>query len=102
MATLKYEITYEDGKVETVKVKPRHLIAYEDAVGNVSEIEETGMNSRAAFKLPFIAATNADEFAETDYKAWLKKVDEIEALGQEQPEAAPSVDGEDSAPVPTE
>lgn len=101
MATLKYHVTYEDGRKETYKVKPRHLIALEDAMGG-STLSEENATSRNAFKLPFIAATDTD-YDEAAYKAWLRTVDEIDNEGGDEPtKGAPSVDGEASEPVPTE
>lgn len=103
MATLTYTITHEDGAVQTVKVKPRHLIALEDAMGG-SALDEDKATSRNAFKLPYIAAKDVETFDESGYTAWLRTVDEIESNGDEQTatEGAPPVDGEGAAPVPTE
>jgi hypothetical protein len=101
MATLKYHVTYEDGKKATYKVKPRHLIALEDAMDG-SALSEENATSKNAYKLPFLAACD-DDFNEANYKAWLKTVDEIENEGGEEPtEGAPPVDGEATEPVPTE
>jgi hypothetical protein len=103
MATLTYTVTYEDGRSQKVKVKPRHLITLEDATeGNV--LDEANATSRNAFKLPFIAATDPETFDEVAYKSWLKTVDEIDSDGDEKAatDGAPPVDGEVAEPVPTE
>jgi hypothetical protein len=103
MATLIYTVTYEDGNVDKVKVKPRHLIALEDAMGG-SALDEDKATSRNAFKLPYIACKDIETFDDKAYTAWLRTVDEIETDGDEQQatEGAPSVDGEAATAVPTE
>ena len=98
MATLKYEIKYENGKTETVTVKPRHLIALEDSMGGKMSTNENNMTSKDAFKLPFIASKNVRNFAESEYLDWLDEVAEIETFGEEAEATAgaPSVDGKAS------
>jgi uncharacterized protein YndB with AHSA1/START domain len=99
MATSRFEIKYEDGTEATVKVKPRHLIAYEDAMGGDIENAKTAADS---FKLAWIAADSAETFED-----WINTVDEINNPDATDtpanvPAAEIAVDGGPAEVVPTE
>jgi len=93
MATQTFQVTYEDGTSGEFKVKPRHLIAYEDEVGGNLE---DAQSVRDAFKLAWIASGSALHFDE-----WIETVDSIETTGSA-PAAEVAVDGGPAETVPTE
>lgn len=92
--TTTFTISYEDGTEATHKVKPRHLIAFEDEVG-------FGEDARIgdSFKLAHMASESSLPFAE-----WIKTVDDIETETPDAPipQAAIAVDGGEAQAVPTE
>lgn len=94
-STQKFIVTYEDGTEHELKVKPRHLIAFEDEVGVGLDVKSI----RDGYKLPWIASGTPLPFDE-----WIATVDDIESDG---PVVEPTVevvsgDGEAVESVPTE
>lgn len=69
-----FDITYENGEKLTYKVKPRHLVAFED-----SYPEGLGENFKAISQLAHIASGDP-----RPYQEWLEDVDELEAQQPEQ------------------
>lgn len=92
MATTRFDITFEDGREETFKVKPRHLIEYEDIVGDI----EQASSVRSAFTLAWIAAGKPGTFDE-----WIATVDDIENPDAAVAQAEVNVEGGAAEPVPT-
>lgn len=90
---MKMQVTYDDGRVETYKVKPRHLIAYEDEFGEFSE------TARSAFTLAHLASDSDETF-----KEWLAEVDDITGIPEKGDGAVGGEkgEGEPAEPVPTE
>jgi hypothetical protein len=98
MATSRFEIKYEDGTEGTFKVKPRHLIAYEDELGGDIENAKSAKDS---FKLAWIASDTVATFDD-----WIKSVDEINnpdaaETPADVPAAEIAVDGGPAEVVPT-
>lgn len=93
MATTRFTITYDDGTSESFKVKPRHLIAYEDEVGDVDKATK----AKDAFKLAWIASGSGLSFEE-----WIDTVDDIDNPDAVAPAAEVAVDGGAAEAVPTE
>jgi hypothetical protein len=93
---MKYEVTYEDGTTEKYKVKPRHLVDYEDEFGSFAE------TAKSAYALAHFASDSPLAFRD-----WLNTVDDITPVREAGDPAvvAGSVvaDGEEATePVPTE
>lgn len=93
MATTKFKVSYEDGTVQEHVVKPRHLIKYEDKVGQVEKAEKV----RDLFTLTHIASESPLTFDE-----WIETVADIENESPEIPAAEISTDGGPAEAVPTE
>jgi hypothetical protein len=85
---MKFDITYDDGTTVATKVKPRHLVKYEEEVGEVGASEKIV----DGFKLPWIASDTDLPFNE-----WLATVDDIV-----NPDAAVPVAGQVGDEVPAE
>ena len=91
---MKMKVTYDKGNTVTYKVKPRHLVRFEDEVGEFAE------TARSAYTLAWMASGSKLEF-----KDWLDTVDDIETLGADGKPAdgvPPAEGGEAGEPVPTE
>ena len=87
---MKVKVTYENGEDVTYKVKPRHLVAFEDEFGEFTE------SVKSAFTLAHLASESSKSF-----KDWLSDVDDIDVIGAENAKA--QADGEEAGePVPTE
>lgn len=86
---MKIKVAYDDGTVEVYKVKPRHLVDFEDEYGGFAE------SAKSAFQLAHIASDSGLPFRE-----WLDTVDDIEQSGDEG-DAQGSPAGEGGEPVPT-
>jgi len=80
MATV-FQVTYEDGVVADVRVKPRHILTVERTGGSLDATIE------ASYKLAWLASQSTDSFED-----WLDGVEDIEPL---------EVDGEDVEERPT-
>jgi hypothetical protein len=85
---MKITVTYDNSKTFVYKVKPRHLVAYEDTFGSLNE------TARDMFQLAHLASGDP-----RDFKEWLDDVDEI--TPEEQPDAAGQPTGPGGDPVPT-
>ena len=94
---MKMKVTYEakgnrPEVVKEYKVKPRHLVQFEDEVGEFTETAKSG------YMLAWMASDTPDSF-----KDWLNTVEDIETVTDKgDPIAAPDGEGEASEPVPTE
>lgn len=90
---MKYAVTYENGTTVDYKVKPRHLVAFEEDHGSFDD-----QSVAMAMRLAHIVSGDPRDFHE-----WLDDVDEIETLGVvgDQP-VGTSTDGKAGEPVPTE
>lgn len=93
--TTKFFITYEDGTEVTYKVKPRHLVAFEDEVGDLGEVKTI----KDGYKLAWLAAGTSMPYLE-----WLEGVDSIDSDSPDlPPTAVESTDEQgDTETVPTE
>lgn len=93
--TTKFTVNYENGDVAEYRVKPRHLVAWEDKVGDLSKVESL----KDSFYLTYLAAGTAHSFDE-----WLELVDSIESDAPEPSSTVevPTADGEATEAVPTE
>lgn len=85
---MKINVTYDGGESVAYKVKPRHLIQFEDDHGEFTE------TARSAYTLAHIASGAPEGF-----KEWLNSVDDIQITGGEQAEGAEG--GSQGEPVPT-
>lgn len=83
---MKFTVTYEDGNVITYKVKPRHLVAFEDEFGGFTE------SVKATYTMAWYASGTAVPFDE-----WLDTVEDITALDI----VGGTVEVGDGEPVPT-
>jgi hypothetical protein len=70
---LEFEITYEDGQTQHVKVRPKHLVAMEDAGVKV------GDSAKSSFQIAHAAAATGETF-----ESWLDRVEDIETITDEQ------------------
>jgi hypothetical protein len=89
---MKFDVTYEDGTTATLKVKPRHLVRFEEEVGEVGASEKIA----DGFKLPWIASDTGLSFDE-----WLATVDDIVNPDVAVPVAGQVGDEVPAEPVPT-
>lgn len=89
---MKMKVVYEDGTKSVYKIKPRHLIAYEDEHGEFAE------SARSAFSLAHLASDTDKSFDD-----WIREVDDITAVPErgDRPQTAAKADG-GGEPVPTE
>jgi hypothetical protein len=86
---MKMKVTYEDETVVLYKVKPRHLIAFEDEFG---EFKET---VRSSYGLAHLASESP-----LTMEQWLESVDDIEP--ESPSNVGVAVEGEVAGePVPT-
>jgi hypothetical protein len=94
---MKMHVEYEDGTEKDYKVKPRHLVAFEEDFG---EFRET---AKSAYTLAHIASESPLSFTD-----WLKEVEDIQPVKERtdlETEAAQkqaAAEGEVAEPVPTE
>lgn len=86
---MKMVIDYEDGTKQVAKVKPRHLVRFEDEVGEFTEgIANT-------YRLAWMASDSPE-----DFRAWLDRVEDITV---DQPAESGTADPNGGGdPVPTE
>lgn len=88
---MKMKVEFETGETVVFKVKPRHLVQFEDEVGQFSE------TAKSAYTLAWMASDTQKPF-----KEWLAGVEDIETVGAEEAKA-PAAEGEvEGEPVPTE
>lgn len=85
---MKITVTYENGDTIAYKVKPRHLVRYEEEVGDFQE------SASSTFKLAHIVSDDA-----RDFRVWLDTVDDISTEGADAAEAGVSEDGGEKVPT---
>lgn len=82
---LEFDVTYMDGSVQHVKVRPKHFIAVEDMGIQIGE------NLKSSFQIAHLASERSEPFDE-----WLDLVDDIETISGE------AVNGSESGQRPTQ
>jgi len=83
MATV-FKVTYEDGAISDVRVKPRHILTVERTGGSLDATIE------ASYKLAWLASQTSESFED-----WRVGVDDIEPFDTDDDEAEerPTYDG---------
>jgi hypothetical protein len=91
MAAPTFKVTYEDGRTEDVKLRPRAQIDYEEETGDAIVAFDTDeMRVSKLYQLAWYAAGKPDTFND-----WVDSLDSVEIAGGE------DADAEDSEPRPT-
>ena len=92
MAAKKVKVTYQDGRVETVKVLPRAQVMTEEYLKGF-KVENV---MTATFYLGW-AALNTLKKETLDFETWLDKIEDVEDL-EEEPDPTPEDQSADTSP----